>query len=118
MDDRSNELKAEYEYHISEHEAWREGPWFSGMHILRGQAESLRHPGGKSPSPHSPDSASVHRPSKDGVVEDRDMAGSGCNGSTQPPDSFGPTSIRHPSRPPMSRSYGSSSASSASTLMT
>jgi hypothetical protein len=46
------------------------------------------------------------------------MEGSGCNGSTHPPDTFRPMSIRQSSRPPMIRSYGSSSASSASTLMT
>jgi hypothetical protein len=46
------------------------------------------------------------------------MEGSGYNGSTHPLEPARQTSIRQPTRPPMTRSYGSSSASSASTLMT
>jgi hypothetical protein len=46
------------------------------------------------------------------------MEGSGYNAATQPQDAFKPISIRQPSRPPMTRSYGSSSGSSASTLLT
>jgi hypothetical protein len=117
MDDRKNELKTEFEYHTSEQEAWREEPW-SGMHILRDQAESLRRPGKKSSPPHYPDGTCVHRPFKDEAVEPCDMTGSGCSGSTHPLGPFGPTLIRQPLRPPISRSCGSSSASSASTLMT
>jgi len=79
-------------------------------------AATPEHTGKKSSTPHSPDSAYKHRPSTNGIVEDCDMDGSGYNGSAHPPELPRQTSRRQPT-PPLT-SYGSSSASSFSTLMT
>jgi hypothetical protein len=118
MDNGVNDSRTSHDRRIIKQE-WQEEPWFSGIHILRDQEMSVLHTVGKA-SEARPSDLFEHRLSKDGAVEGFDMEGCncGCNESTHPADSFKPLSIQQLSRPPMVRSYGSSSASSASTLMT
>ncbi len=120
MDDGANDSRTNYDNHIPKQEEWQDGPWFSGMHILRDQVESVILTRMIASAAHPSNPSYEHRSPKDEAVEDFDMEGFSCNynGSTHPLDLFKPISIQQLSRPPMVRSYGSSSASSASTLMT
>jgi hypothetical protein len=109
MDNRANDARTSYDLHIPKQEEWQEEPWFCGIH--KGREASAAH---HFDSTHEPPSAKIT------IVDAFDMEpfNNSRNESMHPADSFKPISIQNLSRPPMLRSYGSSSASSASTLMT
>lgn len=122
MDNREDDSTTSCEHHIQKQEEWHEQPWFSGMHMLRDHARTNSPAGKTSSADHPFQPSNVHRSSKEAMMEEFNMGKCNFSGneSTLHLDSFKPIPIpiQQLSRPPMVRSYGSSSASSASTLMT
>lgn len=110
--------QAALQEYTPEHQEWRGGSSWPGSAIISSTPESLRHRGKISSVPHASNNASENRPFREGGVEDFDVEMSGYNGPTLPSDPQSHQLIPLSSRPLLVRSYGSSSASDASTLMT
>lgn len=103
---------------IIAHQDWREGHWYSGPPASRGKLEAVSLYEDTTSVSQNSGNVCDHWPFKAEALDDSDVDMSGCNRTTLPSTSSSHPSIRLYSRPPTTRSYGSSSGSSASTLMT
>lgn len=119
MGSGTNNLRMEYERHISEHQEWREGCWGLGRPMLRGQAESFGGGAKAIPSPQPRDTVLEPRPSKTKAVEDSDIEEPRRHtGITHLLDQLSRLTVQLSSRPSIGRSNGSSTASDVSTSIT